>query len=56
MTVYGLECGVDYTVVAGGTFNGSLIGPRRLVAIINTTDSCDELTAKANFTNNTNSG
>ena len=28
VTIYGLECGVTYTITAGGTLNGSLIGPR----------------------------
>ena len=28
VTAYGLECGVTYTITAGGTLNGSLIGPR----------------------------
>jgi len=28
VTVNGLQCEVAYTVTAGGTFNGHLIGPR----------------------------
>ena len=27
VTVNGLECGVHYTITAGGTFNGELVGP-----------------------------
>ena len=26
--VNGLECGVTYTIIAGGTLNGDLVGPR----------------------------
>ena len=28
VTVNGLECGVAYTITAGGTLNGDLVGPR----------------------------
>ena len=42
--VNGLECGVSYTILAGGTLNGDLVGPRIFVVIINTTDSCEEST------------
>ena len=28
VTVKELECGVTYTIVAGGTLNGELVGPR----------------------------
>lgn len=28
VTVNGLECGVTYTITAGGTLNGDLVGPR----------------------------
>ena len=28
VTVNGLECGVTYTIIAGGTLNGDLVGPR----------------------------
>ena len=48
VTVNGLECGVMYTVVAGGTLNGDMIGPRRLVANINTTTTCSEVNVTSN--------
>ena len=38
MTVSGLECGVTYLILAGGTLNGELIGPRSLFRRI--TESC----------------
>ena len=28
VTLNGLECGVTYTIIAGGTLNGDLVGPR----------------------------
>ena len=28
VTVNGLECGLTYTIIAGGTLNGDLVGPR----------------------------
>ena len=28
MTVNGLQCEVTYTIIAGGTLNGDLVGPR----------------------------
>ena len=28
VTVYGLKCGTNYTIIAGGTLNGDLVGPR----------------------------
>ena len=28
VTVTGLECGVTYTITAGGILNGDLVGPR----------------------------
>ena len=28
VTVNGLECGTNYTIIAGGTLNGILVGPR----------------------------
>ena len=28
VTVNGLECGVIYTIIAGGILNGDLVGPR----------------------------
>ena len=28
VTVHGLECGSNYTITAGGTINGDLVGPR----------------------------
>ena len=28
VNITGLECGVTYTIIAGGTLNGSLVGPR----------------------------
>ena len=27
--VNGLECGVTYTIIAGGTLNGNFVGPSR---------------------------
>ena len=34
VTVDGLECGVIYTIIAGGTRNGDLVGPRSSHGII----------------------
>ena len=28
VTLNGLACGVEYTIIAGGTLNGHLVGPR----------------------------
>ena len=28
VTVNGLECGITYTIIAGGILNGDLVGPR----------------------------
>ena len=28
VTITGLKCGVNYTIIAGGTLNGDLVGPR----------------------------
>ena len=28
VTLNGLACGVTYTIIAGGTLNGELVGPR----------------------------
>ena len=28
VTLNGLECGVTYTIIAGGTLNGTLVGPK----------------------------
>ena len=28
VTITGLECGVNYTITAGGTLDGDLVGPR----------------------------
>ena len=28
VTINGLACGVTYTIIAGGTLNGDLVGPR----------------------------
>ena len=28
VTIDGLACGVTYTIIAGGTLNGVLVGPR----------------------------
>ena len=28
VTIYNLRCGVTYTITAGGTLNGDLVGPR----------------------------
>ena len=28
VAINGLECEVTYTIIAGGTFNGDLVGPR----------------------------
>ena len=38
VTVNGLECGVTYTITAGGALNGDLIGPRSYVATFS--DTC----------------
>ena len=38
VTVSGLECGVTYTIIAGGLFNGNFAGPRSLQG--NITESC----------------
>ena len=35
--INGLECGVTYTIIAGGTLNGNLVGPRSLYGIVNKT-------------------
>ena len=35
--VNGLECGVTYTIIAGGTLNGNLVGPRSSYGIVNKT-------------------
>ena len=37
MTVNGLKCEVTYTIIAGGTLNGSLLGPRSSHGTVNTT-------------------
>ena len=39
VTVDGLECGVTYTIIAGGTLNGDLVGPRSSYRTI-TTNPC----------------
>ena len=38
VTLNGLECGVTYSIIAGGTFNGDLVGPRSYVETFN--DTC----------------
>ena len=38
VTVIGLKCGTNYTLLAGGTLNGYLVGPRSFLGI--TTKSC----------------
>ena len=35
VTVTGLECGVTYTIIARGTLNGDLVGPRSSHGIVN---------------------
>ena len=35
VTVNGLECGVTYTIIAGGTLNGDLVGPRSSYGTLN---------------------
>ena len=35
--VNGLECGVTYTIIAGGTLNGNLVGPKSSYGILNKT-------------------
>ena len=41
VAVIGLACGVEYTLVAGGTtLNGDLVGPRRFIAYISTPNTC----------------
>ena len=35
VTVIGLKCGVNYTVIAGGTLNGDLVGPRSPHGVLN---------------------
>ena len=35
VTVNGLECGVTYTIIAGGTLNGDLVGPRLSYGTLN---------------------
>ena len=39
VTLNGLACGVTYTIIAGGTLNGDLVGPRLSLGNI-TTASC----------------
>ena len=39
VTIDGLACGVTYTIIAGGTLNGDLVGPRSSHGTI-TTDLC----------------
>ena len=36
VTVNGLECGTNYTIIAGGTLNGVLVGPRSIHGNIST--------------------
>ena len=43
VTVTGLVCGMEYTIVAGGTLNGDLVGPRRFIVRISTTNTCQRL-------------
>jgi len=35
VTINGLMCEVEYTIVAGGTLNGVLVGPRSSYGIVN---------------------
>ena len=39
VTVTGLECGVTYSIIAGGTLNGDSVGPTRSYETV-TTGSC----------------
>ena len=41
VTVDGLECETSYTIKAGGTLNGNLVGPASSYDII-TTNTCPE--------------
>ena len=41
VTVDGLECETSYTIKAGGTLNGNLVGPTSSYDII-TTNTCPE--------------
>ena len=41
--VIGLVCGVRYIIVAGGTLNGDLVGPRRFIASISTSETCKDI-------------
>ena len=40
VTLNGLACGVRYTITAGGTFGGDLVGPRLILYRIITAGSC----------------
>ena len=42
VTVNGLMCEVEYTITAGGTLNGQLVGPRIFLGNV-TTGSCPEI-------------
>ena len=46
--VNGLQCGVTYTIIAGGTLNGDLVGPRSSHGNI-TTGPCP-VTSKNQYT------
>ena len=35
VTINGLACGITYTIIAGGAFNGELVGPRSSHGTIN---------------------
>ena len=38
VTINGLDCGTNYTILAGGTHNGDLVGPKSLLG--NIMESC----------------
>ena len=46
VTVNGLKCGVTYTIIAGGTLNEDLVGPRSSHGTIN--QFCTSVETKLN--------
>ena len=45
VTINNLQCGATYTIIAGGTLNGNLVGPRSSHGNI-TTDPCPVITSE----------
>ena len=45
VTVNGLECGVTYTITAGGTLNGDLVGPRSFHGTVTTGPCPSDMTS-----------